>query len=65
MAVAHAVTRGEDPFLHPGPTREIMDYGRDHIYGSTLVGLEGCGHTVQLDCADQYNAEVSKFLLRL
>jgi pimeloyl-ACP methyl ester carboxylesterase len=49
-------------FMHGGTTRGIMEYGHEHIRGSTLLTLEGCGHMVQMDCADEYNAAVLEFL---
>jgi pimeloyl-ACP methyl ester carboxylesterase len=49
-------------FLHGGQAREIMEYGHSRIAGSRLVGLERCGHTVQMDCPEEYNAQVASFL---
>src|SRR5262249_28102207 len=37
-------------------------YGHAHIKGSQLVTLEGCGHTVQMDCFEEYNRAVLSFL---
>ncbi|MBN1203978.1 MAG: alpha/beta hydrolase [Myxococcaceae bacterium] len=54
-----------NPFLHGGRAREIMEYGHAGIRGSQLVGLERCGHSVQLDCPEEYNAAVSAFLAKL
>jgi pimeloyl-ACP methyl ester carboxylesterase len=53
-----------NPFLHGGPTAEIMAYGHQGIKGSQLVGLERCGHTVQADCPSEYNEAVLGFLKR-
>ena len=50
------------PFLHGGKARELMSYGHENIRGSTLVGLAGCGHTVQMDCPQDYNPRVLAFL---
>lgn len=50
------------PYMHGAPTRDIMEYGHANIKGSKLVTLEGCGHTIQMDCSDRYNAEVKSFL---
>jgi pimeloyl-ACP methyl ester carboxylesterase len=54
-----------NPFLHGGRAREIMEYGHAGIRGSKLVGLERCGHSVQLDCPEEYNAAVGAFLQKL
>jgi pimeloyl-ACP methyl ester carboxylesterase len=54
-----------NPFLHGGRARDIMEYGHAGIRGSELVGLERCGHSVQLDCPQEYNAAVSAFLRKL
>ncbi|WP_225409033.1 alpha/beta fold hydrolase [Stigmatella hybrida] len=51
-----------NPFLHGGWTRDIMAYGHAGLRGSSLVGLARCGHSVQLDCPQEYNAAVSTFL---
>ncbi|MBE2249435.1 MAG: alpha/beta hydrolase [Myxococcus sp.] len=51
-----------NPFLHGGRARKVMEYGAAKIAGSTLVGLPGCGHTVQMDCHEPYNAQVLAFL---
>ncbi len=49
-------------FFHAGFTRDVMEVGRAGIPSATLVELAGCGHTVQMDCAEAYNAAVDKFL---
>lgn len=49
-------------FMHGGHTREIMQYGADRIPNSQLVELDGCGHTVQMDCWQEYNQRVLNFL---
>lgn len=54
-----------NPFLHGGRARSVMQYGADHIAGSRLVGLPGCGHTLQMDCHEPYNTEVTSFLSTL
>ena len=54
-----------NPFLHGGTTKGVMEYGHAHIHGSKLVTLEGCGHTVQMDCAEEYNHAVLAFLATL
>ncbi|MCU0696889.1 MAG: alpha/beta hydrolase [Myxococcaceae bacterium] len=54
-----------NPFLHGGRARRVMEDGASKIRGSTLVGLARCGHTVQMDCAEPYNAEVRGFLSKL
>jgi pimeloyl-ACP methyl ester carboxylesterase len=68
ITVNTLIVYGEDdrlipnPFLHGGEARDIMMYGHEHIRRSQLVGLEGCGHTVQMDCPQEYNAQVLAFL---
>lgn len=52
-------------YLHGGSTRGIMEYGHERIAGSELVTLEGCGHTVQIDCAPELNATLAGFLNEL
>lgn len=49
-------------FMHGAPTRVVMNYGHRGIANSELVELEGCGHSVQLDCHDEYNERVLGFL---
>ena len=51
-----------NPFLHGGLARGIMEYGHEHIPGSQLVELAGCGHTIQMDCPEAYNPKVLAFL---
>lgn len=68
ITVPTLIIYGEDdrlipnPFLHGGEARDIMSYGHEHIRGSTLVGLERCGHTLQMDCPEEYNTRVLAFL---
>jgi pimeloyl-ACP methyl ester carboxylesterase len=54
-----------NPFMHGGWARDVMEYGHAGIKGSQLVGLDGCGHSVQLDCPQEYNEAVSAFLKKL
>ncbi len=51
-----------NPFLHGGETRGIMEYGASHIPGAKLVAMKGCGHTVQLDCPEGFNAAAFAFV---
>jgi pimeloyl-ACP methyl ester carboxylesterase len=53
-----------NPFLHGGSAREVMEWGAKQIPGAKLEGLRRCGHTVQLDCPDEYNPIVLGFLKR-
>jgi pimeloyl-ACP methyl ester carboxylesterase len=68
VSVPTLIIYGEDdrlipnPFLHGGEVADIMRYGHENIPGSKLVGLERCGHTVQMDCPQDYNAQVLAFL---
>ncbi len=68
VSVPTLIIYGEDdrlipnPFLHGGEVRDVMSYGHTHIRGSKLVGLDRCGHTVQMDCPQDYNAQVLAFL---
>jgi len=50
------------PFLHGGHPRSVFEYGHANIRGSKLVELKRCGHSVQLDCPEEYNATVEQFL---
>lgn len=54
-----------NPFMHGGSTRGVMEYGHANIAGSRLVTLVDCGHSVQLDCPEEYNRELSGFLAGL
>lgn len=54
-----------NPVLHGGWAREIFEYGHQGIRGSELVGLERCGHSIQLDCPQEYNEVVTAFLKKL
>jgi pimeloyl-ACP methyl ester carboxylesterase len=62
------VVFGEDdrlipnPFLHGGRPRWIFEAGAKAIPNAQLVGLDGCGHAVQLDCPDRYGDAVKTFL---
>lgn len=51
-----------NPFMHGGVARTVMAYGHGQLQGSKLVGLARCGHTVQLDCPEDYNRHVLEFL---
>lgn len=51
-----------NPFMHGGFTSSIMRHGHERIAGSKLVGLSGCGHTLQMDCPRAYNDSVLAFL---
>ncbi|MCA9646488.1 MAG: alpha/beta hydrolase, partial [Myxococcales bacterium] len=51
-----------NPFLHGGNTVDIMEYGHANISGSRLVTLSGCGHSLQLDCHEEFNREALQFL---
>lgn len=71
IQVPALIVFGEDdrlipnPFMHGGWARDVMQYGHENIQGSKLVGLERCGHSVQLDCPQEYNEAVSAFLKQL
>jgi pimeloyl-ACP methyl ester carboxylesterase len=49
-------------FMHGGPTRDVMVYGAEHIEDAQLVELEGCGHTLQMDCEARFNEVLDAFL---
>ncbi len=51
-----------NPFLHGGESRDLMEWAQKRIGGAKLVTLEGCGHTVQMDCGARYNAVVAEYL---
>jgi pimeloyl-ACP methyl ester carboxylesterase len=54
-----------NPFMHGGFPRDVFEVGHRAIAGSRLVGLDGCGHAVQLDCPEEYRAAVQEFLAAL
>ncbi len=70
IGVPVVIVFGEDdrlipsPFLHGGRARDLMEEGQRGIRGAELVGLAGCGHSVQLDCPDGFNAAAASFLDR-
>lgn len=49
-------------FLHAGEPRWTFEIGHEAIKGSELVEIKGCGHTIQLDCTEQFNTELFAFL---
>lgn len=51
-----------NPFMHGGFPRDVFERGHRAIAGSRLVGIPGCGHSVQLDCPAEYGAAVKEFL---
>lgn len=51
-----------NPFLHGGESRELMEEAAAKIPKSKLVTLRSCGHTVQIDCHAEYNAELLGWL---
>lgn len=51
-----------NPFMHGGFTRDVMQSGAEKIRGSKLVGLPRCGHTVQIDCHEEYNRTLARFV---
>jgi len=51
-----------NPFLHGGESRDLMEAAAAKLPKSMLVTLEDCGHTVQIDCHDNYNKEVETWL---
>jgi len=51
-----------NPFLHGGYTADVMKYGAERIPRATRKMLAKCGHTIQMDCHDRYNAEVMAYL---
>jgi pimeloyl-ACP methyl ester carboxylesterase len=71
IRVPTLIVFGEDdqlipnPFMHGGRAADVMAFGHAGIEGSQLVGLPGCGHSVQLDCPGAYNAAVETFLGKL
>lgn len=54
-----------NPYMHGGFTSSIMKQGHARIAGSKLVGISGCGHTLQMDCPEAYNHAVLAFLRTL
>ena len=54
-----------NPFMHGGSAAKSWSTATPNIRGSELLGLERCGHSVQLDCPQEYNDGVSTFLKKL
>lgn len=50
------------PFFNGGFTRDVMAWGAGQMPDATLVTLEGCGHTVQIDCHDDFNRAAGAWL---
>lgn len=50
------------PFMHGGRPVDVMRYGAKQIPDATLVTLRGCGHTVQMDCHDDFNRAAAEWL---
>ncbi|MCB9528428.1 MAG: alpha/beta hydrolase [Myxococcales bacterium] len=50
------------PFFNGGFTRDVMAWGAGQMPDATLVTLEGCGHTVQIDCHDDFNRAAGEWL---
>jgi pimeloyl-ACP methyl ester carboxylesterase len=51
-----------NPYMHGGWTRTIMAEGASALPDAKLIGLAGCGHSIQLDCPSEYDAAVRGFL---
>ncbi|MEM9874535.1 MAG: alpha/beta hydrolase [Myxococcota bacterium] len=49
-------------FLHGGTTRSLMERAQAQIPGARLETLGGCGHTLQIDCAEALNETIGTFL---
>lgn len=49
-------------FMHGGSTEDIMRFGAEGIDRAELIGLHGCGHTVQIDCSGPVNEALSRWL---
>lgn len=54
-----------NPYLNPGPTKEIAEAGTAQLKQSRLIMLPETGHFLQYERADQFNQEVLKFLNEL
>ena len=51
-----------NPFMHGGPTQQVMQYGRRNISSAALIALPNCGHTLQIDCSRKFNVGLRAFL---
>lgn len=51
-----------NPFLHGGESRDLMLAASARIAKSKLTTLADCGHTLQIDCHEEYNREVEQWL---
>jgi len=54
-----------NPFMHGGFTKWVMKPGHEKIAGSQLVELKKCGHTLQMDCPEEFNSTALGFLRSL
>lgn len=52
-------------YLHGGWARTEMSWGAKQIKGSQLVGLDHCGHLLQMDCHDELNPKMFEFIAAL
>ncbi len=51
-----------NPFLHGGESRDLMAAASARIAKSTLTTLVDCGHILQIDCHQEYNREVQRWI---
>ncbi len=51
-----------NPYLHPGFTEDIFNYGASQIKGSTIQQIDNCGHMLQIEKPEEFNREVLGFI---
>lgn len=51
-----------NPFLHGGESHDLMAAASARIAKSKLTTLTDCGHILQIDCHDEYNREVERWI---
>lgn len=54
-----------NPYLNPGPTKEIAESGTAQMKRSRLIMLPETGHFLQYESADKFNTEVLTFINEL
>ncbi|MEM6734081.1 MAG: alpha/beta hydrolase [Myxococcota bacterium] len=62
IAYGHSDLLIPNRVIHPGKTQDVMKFGHAGIKDSVLVGFDGCGHTLQIDCSNEVNSKIESFL---
>jgi pimeloyl-ACP methyl ester carboxylesterase len=51
-----------NPYLHPGRARDVFRAGAEAIPDARLVEIDGAGHMVIIEAADQVNRAILEFV---